>query len=266
MSWKSVESEGELYLKELVDNPEIIVDGGDNFGGSNSTISDIGIFKEKKLLFCIDVKSEESQTSQFVVKIVSNNFEFGNIKNVSNPKQNILEYLNNNFDKFKNASTSGIPLECEQKLIIEHIFEDLKFKNVKFLLCKTYENRFKIINIKNLNQFFNIEGTIRKKKSGSRPVSLKSKDIVREYIKIKFDSYEEKYEKTLLFKSDLNTILKKRFIIEGREYLISRDKIENYYQVKKLSKTNNLTVIFSLKLLNNSFQDDAQDFLNNLNL
>jgi hypothetical protein len=122
------------------------------------------------------------------------------------------------------------------------------FKGVEFIITSTELNSFySIIPLENLKNYFNGEVTIRKKKSGTRPVPLKGLNPILEITKNHFKKHTSIKSIALL----QNEIVVTPFVELNREELSFNDsfylsKKESNYVVKIKSKTNNPNVIFSI--------------------
>jgi hypothetical protein len=117
-----------------------------------------------------------------------------------------------------------------------------------------------------LDAYFDISATYRIKRSGSADVPQREREqIIREIKNIFPNSCEKQIagDKHLYLEPDEN-MKNARFEFDGSEYYINAS--EKGYVVKKLSKTCNRNVIFSISLIkeNGLSKDDFISFLTSL--
>lgn len=236
-------------------------------GGSNSTKPDILVKTKTGNNFYIETKQGKAQCGQFVLfpNNISKTFEYSPInKTLINPYSlKIIEYMNFNFDKFKNPTSKGesILIENSQHIFSSWIIEFYKQKNVKFFIT---DNNI-IFPIQNLSNYFNITAKYRIKKSGSSDVPKKSVDSILNYLESnKYNISSSKFlNKKLLISSD-NNLNKVTFNIDNIKYMFSQKKSTTEYTIKKLSNTKNANVIFSITLAKNVIGISHNEFISSL--
>lgn len=252
-NWKNFETECYNFLCEKFSNFAKF----QKLGSSNSTVSDILVTTNNKEFF-VEVKHLPAQCGQFVLlpDIKNKLFEYSskNIIKVNEYSQEIIKHMNNNFEEFKNAGTSGktIIFENSENVFSKWIINYYKGKNVKFFII----NNLKLLHIEKINKYFNITAKYRVKRSGSSGVSPKMLKPLSEYITKSFSISKSEIISNKLFTisdTDLNNF---KFIFENQEYMFSL-KTKNTYEIRKLSNTYNANVIFSIKL--KDYVDDVSD-------
>lgn len=266
MSWENEEIEAYAFLKSLGLNNIVF----EACGKHNSNIPDIKVLKNGSFIFYIEVKMNMAQSSQFVIEKHESKFKFSELNKTENNefKKEILNYLNNHFNTYKNVSSKGIEVKCDKVFSYGHINSDLEFKCIKYIITRAREktSKFKIIHRDNFKNFFDIKCILRRKKSGSSPISKKNLDKVRNYVTENFNASIKNHEdtKNFLFQSEKSDLLGHYFNIDNEQYFISKKKYNNYFRVNRTSKTNNPNIIFDIQLINHIIDDDMKLLKNDL--
>lgn len=223
-------------------------------GGSISTESDILVTTLSGKHFYIEVKESSAQCGQFVLlpDIKSKTFKYSDKNALAlNPAAKaIINYMNNNFELFKNAGKTGqnITMNNASEVFAEWIIQAYFQKNCKFFISKN----FIIFPIEQCLDYFNINACYRVKRSGSSNVGKSKSKIVISYLEnmCQYNNIREIIiDDTKIFVTSNTNIHNVRFIIDDTEYMFSErgDK----YEIRKLSNTFNANVIFSVTLKNN---------------
>lgn len=232
-------------------------------GNSNSTVPDISVKTKSGTGFYIEVKLTPAQCGQFVVLpcFEQNIFEYShkNVNKINPYAETIIEYMNNNFDKFKSADTKGLSIELSEDIFADWIIHTYKQKGVKFIIT----NGFKLFSIEDLSLHFKISAVYRIKRSGSCSVGKTRFSEVSKYIS------NEDYQITAihknndkLFVSSVKPLDNKKFHIGNYEYMFS--KRDEMYEVRRLSNTYNANVIFSITEKSKKEGISEEDFINYL--
>lgn len=236
-------------------------------GGANSTKPDILVKTKTGNTFYIEVKQKIAQCGQFVLfpNNVSKTFEYSIINKtpINAYTQKIIEYMNSNFDKFKNPTAKGesILIENSQHIFASWIIEFYKQKNVKFIIT---DNNI-ILPLQNLANYFNITAKYRIKKSGSSNVPQKSVNSILNYLESnKYNISSSKFLNKKLIISSNDNLNKLSFNIDNIQYMFSQKKASIEYTIKKLSNTKNANVIFSITLAKNVIGISHNEFISSL--
>lgn len=262
-SWKVFELECSEYLNNIYGNKNLIFK---RVGSSKSNVSDIQVVQNSKGLFYIESKMKKSQSGQFVLLIEDNKFTYSsaNKDELNEHVKEIIYYINSKFDNFKDVEQSTKKIDLSTSIFEKWIISHYKSLGTKFII--TEDNNEKIIfPIEQIGKYFKITCNLRRKKSGSRYMPKKDLEKVSNYLKKRYDkfisiSYIDK-KPVVNFNNTLETEFK--FSIEEDNYKISLEEDSSLGIVRKLSKTNNPTIIFSLELYNNvQSEDDLQKFIN----
>jgi hypothetical protein len=114
MSWKEHEEECNKFLNETFGNTDIKFTLS---GGSDSSKSDIKIVKNDELLSWIEAKMPNSQSGQFVVSSEDGKFHESK-RNKSNNifSDQIIDFMNNNYDSYSNCGTKGVRVDIPTEL------------------------------------------------------------------------------------------------------------------------------------------------------
>lgn len=234
-------------------------------GGADSTVSDIKVVTKTNKEFFIEVKHSPAQCGQFVLipNDKTQTFEFSN-RNASRLTPAAKEIINNmnlNYIKYKNAGTAGQNIEFENsdKFFAKWIIEYYKNKETKFIIT----NNYLLFHIKDILNYFDIGCQYRIKKSGSSSVGMIHKDSVIKFIdKMKLNNYRYSYNNGNLIVFTTDNIDKKIVKIESNSYMFS--KRSDCYEIRKLSNTKNANVIFTVNLKSNLSGISNQDFIKEL--
>lgn len=222
-------------------------------GDSNSKRSDILVNTKNGKKFYIEAKDSPSQSGQFVLLPDLNQdiFIYSKLNNneINEYSEKIIDYMNHDFEYYKNPGTSGksIDFEGSYKIFSEWIIKMYKEKNVSLVISKD----FTILPIEKFMDYFYITAKYRVKKSGSGYVSKKNIENVIEFIKTceyTITNIEIVGKKIFVYSPD--NLYKKRFFVNGQEYMYSQ-KNDNKYEIRKLSNTKNSNVIFSIEIKEN---------------
>ena len=230
-------------------------------GRSDSTVPDIKVTTKKNKQFYIEAKHSPAQCGQFVLlpNVETRQFEYSRLNSteINEFSQVIVDYMNNNFEEFKEAGTAGKNIEFDncQNVFNNWIIKTYKDKGVKFFIT----NNNVILPIEEFAEYFNVSAKYRIKRSGSSSVGSGNVDKVTEYLKSTFSNIEltTTYDKVFIYTND--NLHNQRFIIGRNEFMIS--KRENNFEVRKLSNTFNANVIFSIELKTNKEGISIADFI-----
>ena len=259
--WKEFEKGAISYLKN---------EYGDFFelkGESNSNTSDI-LFRKEDNNFFIEVKMPEAQCGQFVLipDGEKKKFEYSlkNKTKKNNYTCEIMKYMNNDFEKFKKSSTSGIDLNMTDLTFYNWIIEYYKEKNVKFFITKS-DKDYIIFPIEHFSCYFEVTAKYRMKRSGSRHLSKLSKNDFEKALKKEFEKVNIFYEFKGLDIATDEELDGRKIYGENRTYLL-RKKGDKLYKVRQLSNTKNSNVIFSIKLKDNILEKQKKEDLDKFEL
>lgn len=252
--WEEFEQEAAEFLRKELYDLEIKVE---HKGGADSTIPDIKITKKNNESFYIEAKVHNAQSSQFVVNIVDKQFCYSEKNKFDNNIfcQEIIDTLNDSFDIYSQVDQSGMFVPISDLLATNCIIENMKNKNVKYLITIDKNNKKRIIPINDFQYFFNAITKFRTKKSGSR--NLSKKFII---------DFKEKFEEAFPNqKFELITRGKKIYVMvnetlnEKQKHISSNelpgisqyylsDKGSNYYEVRITGNTDNANIIFEINV------------------
>lgn len=246
------------YLKKTYKNEKIDFYHGESM---DSTKPDIAVIKNGKIIFFIEVKDKKAQSGQFVVKAdkLTKKFDFS-AKNKSNPNEMtdvIIDYMNSNFEYFSNAGTAGQHLDINMDIFENWIIKYYENKNVKYVI--SFDGEYVIFPIRKFGKYFDITASYRVKKSGSRKPAKKDIDIIKQYIKCQYSNTNFIQDKDKIYVEIDTPLITDRFRLDGFTYYLSKQS-SNKYEVRKLSNTYNMNVIFSIKLIKSQSLIDLKEF------
>lgn len=232
------------------------------FGKSDSTLSDICYLKDNKEQFFIEVKEAYAQSGQFVLLPDTENKKFifsSKNKSQRNDLTNvIIEYMNNDFDNFNSAGTAGKNIKLDKSISENWIKNYYSNKNVKFFISKN--KNYVIFPTENFGKYFDVSSKYRIKKSGSQKPAEKYIQRIVNFLKNEYNIsnyYIQKGNFFVIYEKD--DVSKKHFQFENGTYRFS-PKGKNLYEIRKLSNTYNMNVIFSISLKSEQYKDDLDLF------
>ena len=264
MSWQEFEKTAEIFINKFIKISGVKVEAK---GGADSNAKDLIVKKKNKEIFNIEIKKKKSQIAQFVVEIdeENKNFYLGNINELAKEKtKEILKYMNKNYEYYKNPTQGSIKLRCEKKMMYNCVEKYLKEKNIKFLISSSNAKDCVVISSNNFRRNFSLtSGNYRRKKSGTTDLPIKYRQLVQEYLYNKFteSNFEEDKKKFFIkvekdFLKDLRSDLNRSFNFKDFTIFLSKTEDERKFRIKKKSKTNGPTVIFSIDFHNNAKDND----------
>lgn len=224
-------------------------------GGSDSTLSDIKIFKNNKYLFTIEAKYSPSQSGQ--IALAENNESYilsTDSKGKNNPyTQTIIDHLNENKAKYSPINQGAITIDLDKNILSQWIINHYQNKNSAFIITSTKLNSFKVIlPIHELMNYFNVSAVIRRKKSGTSNVAQKNiqscMNELEQYLStlnLQIINTISEDKKTRIILNSTQP-LKKSECYFGRNYFLSKSKDNDGYYLKQTSNTNNLNILFKL--------------------
>ena len=230
-------------------------------GKSNSTIPDIKVETKKNKKFYIEAKHSPAQCGQFVLlpNVETKKFEYSrlNSTDINEFSQIIINHMNNDFEKFKEAGTAGKTIEFEncRDIFNQWIIKTYKDKGVKFFIT----NNYVVLPIEKFADYFNVSAKYRIKRSGSSSVGSGNINKVIQYLTTKYPDVKLKSVKDKVFIYAEYNLHNERFTIGKNEYMISK-RADNY-EIRKLSNTFNANVIFSIELKTNNGGISISDFI-----
>lgn len=233
-------------------------------GGANSTVPDICVTTKTGKQFYIEAKHTPAQCGQFVAlpNIKSSSFEYSrlNSNKINIYAKMIMEYMDSDFDAFREAGTAGkdIDMEGGTQIFAEWITHTYKEKNVKYFIT----NEFMIFPIERILDFFYITAKYRIKRSGSSNVGKKSISFVSDYILKNYDINGSRINGDKLFIQSHQNLHNKRFVLDNHEYMFSQRSDE--FEIRRLSNTYNANVIFSISQINKRRGLTDSEFIENL--
>lgn len=230
-------------------------------GGMDSTKSDIAVFKNGKLDFYIEAKDSSAQSGQFVLlpNADTETFTFSP-RNKSQPNQMtdiIIEYINSDFHRFNNAGTAGESIDIQTDVFSNWIIQHYQKKNVKYVISRGLD--YVIFPIRKYQKYFNITANFRTKKSGSRTPSQKDIAIIKQCITSRYPSSSFTQVQKKLYVTIAAPLATDKFILGKYTYYLSKQS-HNEYEVRKLSNTYNMNVIFSVNLIKDQDPNDLREF------
>lgn len=218
-------------------------------GGTDSTASDIVVTLPNGLKFYIEVKEDNAQCSQFVLIPDTETHKFTYSERNKLPMnpftKNIIGYMNNHFDEFSQAGTSGEKIDPLLAASAGHIRYQHMMKGVEFFI--TYNNdKFILLPLSLFSYYFEITGIYRTKKSGSSPIPAKDEKPINDYLSVNYGIECIKSGRDFIAPI-VPDLIGKKFSLDAGRFIIGDLDGQSMY-VRKLTNTQNGTVIFIVKL------------------
>lgn len=234
-------------------------------GGMDSTKSDIAVIKNGHIDFFIEAKDTAAQSGQFVLlpDEDSESFVFSP-RNHSEPNEMtdiIIAYMNNSFHRYNNAGTAGEILGIDTSVFSRWIINHYKDKNVKYVI--SYGRGFVILPIRKFNDYFDISAKYRIKKSGSGEPAKRDMDAVKQVIKNLYPTASFVIVGKKLFARFSTRLSVDTFQLGKYSYYLSEQN-SGVYEIRRLSNTYNMNVIFSIKLIKSQADADLREFESDL--
>lgn len=226
-------------------------------GRSYSTVSDI-LFKGLDKEFYIETKMSKAQCGQFVLlpdeKEKVFKYSYKNKTKENEYTKEIINYMNSNFYAFSNSGTAGKEIDLPKSVFYNWIIDYYKTKAVEFILTKD-KNSFVVIPLANLPIYFDVTAKYRVKKSGSAKLTTSNKQdctIAMQDAGINFTWVGLE----ITSETNLDGIRVKG---DNFDYLIKASG--SRYTIRKLSNTKNANVIFTIRLIPYSHEQQVHDLL-----
>ena len=249
-NWEIHEKECYQYLRNTFGQDAEFI----HHGGSDSTISDIQVRTKNGQSFWIECKSPQAQSGQFVTIPKDGRFYFSE-RNKSLPNEIsefIINIMNRDFYKYSNAGTAGIGLDINSDIFAYWIKNMYKNKGVKYFITHSTTGKYVILPLDDISRYYSIGATFRAKKSGSSNVAKSSQEMVAQRIVESLNVSASQIEYGVKMRVDSPLIADKQKIeINGYVYMFSKTP-DGCFIIRRLSNTNNLNVIFSVSLKNES--------------
>lgn len=234
-------------------------------GGADSTVPDILVKTNTGNSFYIDAKHSPAQCGQFVLlpNLETKTFEYShlNVNRLNKYAEKIMNYMNADFDAFREAGTAGkdIDMPNGSNIFSDWIIQTYKDKGAEFFIT----NNYTILPIERFRDYFEVSAKYRIKRSGSSNVGKSRLNPVMDYISSHdYIITDSRVVGDKLFVVSPQQLHNHRFILRGIEYMFSLRKDE--YELRKLSNTYNANVIFSIKHKPSTPSMSETEFINYL--
>lgn len=245
-NWMAFENESASFLNQHFSKYPIKFELS---GGANSNNPDIDVFMDNEYMFSIEAKLSPAQSGQFVVLINKDTFIYSpqNKYELNKYSKQIIDYLNENKSKYLDVQQNAISIDCNNLILTNWVISYYSKKSCPLFITSTKLDSYKrIIKTTDLSKNFIVEARLRRKKSGSSnlPISERASAgdlITKRYASAKIINNGKKTMTSI----PISRPLDKNECYFGDNYFLSHKDNNNYY-IKKLSKTNNVNVIFSL--------------------
>ena len=247
------------YLKSFYKNKNVTFECE---GGMDSTVSDIAVVKNNHIDFYIEVKDSNAQSGQFVLLADESRRQFvfssGNKSEENDMTDIIIDYMNNDFDRFNNAGTAGATLDIDKSVFTSWITDHYSRMNVKYFIS-SYHGNFVIFPIRYFDKYFDVVSTYRVKKSGSTEPAKRDFQTVKDAIvQITGNtSFIEEGKKLFVELDSCPSV--DRFVLGNYTYYFS-DKGNYLYEIKRLSNTYHMNVIFGIVIKRDQDPIDRKEF------
>ncbi|MCB2356900.1 hypothetical protein [Clostridium estertheticum] len=238
-------------------------------GDSNNYENDIIIIKNNNSIEFIETNSLPCQSTQIIVFPIDKSVEFIiSEKSIYNPfSEQIIKYMNENLSKINKKSITGIELHLDKSILFSWIkYHYHTNENSEYIIAGNLDNFKLFIPLDEINSFFDVNCTYRKKRSGTTYLPQKydylffSKFLP--YIKNQNIIFLKKHrlkvketQKNKLYIEVSSKINKKDLYLKFdafTSFLSYKGESNNIhtYEVKKRNTTIDPSIVFSFKLSN----------------
>lgn len=247
MNWEIFEENCTDYLNATFGNQNIYFELQ---GGHDCTVADIKTFINNSPRFSVEVKSNPAQSGQFVLLDDGNNFTYSqkNKSELNEFSQLIIDYMNNNYDTYKNVSTTALRIDLPQYIFDAWIQNHYKHKDVKYIITNNGYS-YVIFPLSKYGVYFKIQADFRIKGSGSSSLPKCDDFMVSDLINNTYGTNTIlREEKKAYCRTSANIPDKIQLHSRDRRYQLNKVQ-SGLYEVRKLSNTRNANVIFSIELI-----------------
>lgn len=258
-NWENFEAECTDYLNRNFGDYAVFM----HQGGSDSTVPDILVKTHSGASFYMDVKLPQAQCGQFVLlpNIDTCSFDYSslNANSMNVYSEKIINYMNQSFDDFRDAGTTGKDIDMDSDVFYDWIIKTQREKGTRYFITGEHT----IFPVEMLRNYFDVSAKYRIKRSGSGNVGKARIKTVLDYVCAnEYNVIGVRIDGDKLFISSNAKLHNQRFILCGFEYMFSIRGHE--YEIRKLSNTYNANVIFSISqistngLTNKEFIDSLE--------
>jgi len=225
-------------------------------GGFDATTSEITARNTDQVITTIEAKFCPAQAGQIILLSDGEKFTFSTkSKNTSNTyTQDIIKYLNDNFESFQGTNSATIPItSISFSTLYKWVKAVYSEKNVEWIIaskefCNLSAEDLLFVPLEEIENYLDISITFRRKKTGNDHIPGKDlpdfeaeMDLVNQNYQIKRTN--NRYLLTLNQRvSNFNI---------GTKYLLSMTNKEGQYYIKKKDMNTNPNVLIQLKLKDN---------------
>ena len=235
-------------------------------GGSDSTKSDILLLKNGIAVFYIESKMKQAQCGQSVVfpNDETRTFIYSprNKYPLNHQTQVILDKMAEDYDRYKNPTSAGIPLDMDKSYFYDWIVAFYKSKEVKYFIVEkntgannlSYDN-FLIFPLTHIHKYCDSGAIYRRKTSGSaNPTEQNYKEIEEA---MEFEGFKKKDiwkdGKYVYVKMDAAPMTYK---LLGEEHTYQfKYEANDIFKVTRLSNTSNPDIVFHISLFKDQLQN-----------
>ena len=230
-------------------------------GGMDSTTSDIAVIKNGHVDYYIEAKDSAAQSGQFVLlpDESSKTFIFSprNHSEQNEMTEIIIDYMNHDFDRFNAAGTSGESLDIDSSVFSDWIINHYSERNVKYFI--SYKDNYVVFPIRRFASYFDVIANYRIKKSGSGHPAQKDIPSIKQLISKAYPSSVFTFDGKKLSVTITDSVMQNRFVSGKYTYYLSQ-KNAITYEIRRLSNTYNMNVIFSIQIKQGQNSSDLMEF------
>ncbi len=258
--WQDLESKGTVFLNTLFPCVQFTASGG-----SDANESDIIATNQNgNTLFKIEAKMTPAQAGQITI---IDNGSFSLSKRSRNPDNiytnQIINYLNENYQNFSPADRTGQSLNIPENILINWIKYHYQSKGNTWILSIQKNNildksSLTLVPIHELERYFTVNAKFRIKQSGSNNVKENKKEEVIQAIQEAYSSVNTGKD----IVHDGKKMYLTAYIGPGKQrlnngYFIGAIKDDRYVITKlNLTKKPNPNIMFEIRLKQQCFQEN----------
>lgn len=235
--WLILEDKVTKYLNNNYKNYHFV-----HLGKSDSNSPDICAYQHGKKQFNVEVKSQKARAGQFAVSYRHNKLKISN-KDIVQTNRTLLNLSIHILNLRHNKE--NLTSQYATKLIYDWIIQFYLMKKNKYFATK-FHRRFLIFPIQHLRKYYQAYINIRRKKSGSSPVGVRfsHENDVLQQLKDTYHGMAIRSHKHFYIR--FTRPIKHNIYLHNRLFINRRPVKNDLHEVRKRSRTMNLTVVFGI--------------------
>jgi len=250
-------------------------------GASNSNVLDVKVVGQNCGEINIEVKSPVAQSGQFVMTRENGLFNFKPNRQYAQAsvlQQKLIDYINEELDLEEVTQTAQV-IPYSNQDAAELVKEHYDRKNASFFVTSNLEDPqdFVIIPLESLEEAFNFQINLRRKKSGTRSIPASEREAGESLAVSKLNELGISLKNTEVSGSKFLVRTNCEYKVDRKDSYFSEPHGDYFFaqvkddlstfEIKKRSRTNNINVVYGCEyngVKNNSWQVQFEQVLSHL--